>query len=50
MGQIRRIERALLHQIAVATTVRGCVIERRGHTVPEERQEYLTEQFLAFFG
>jgi pimeloyl-ACP methyl ester carboxylesterase len=35
---------------AVATNVRGGVIERCGHWIPEERPEYLTEQLLTFFG
>jgi pimeloyl-ACP methyl ester carboxylesterase len=34
----------------VATNVRGGVIERCGHWIPEEHPEYLTEQLLAFFG
>jgi pimeloyl-ACP methyl ester carboxylesterase len=43
-------EMALRAARAVAMNVRGGVIERCGHWVPEERPEYLTEQFLAFFG
>jgi pimeloyl-ACP methyl ester carboxylesterase len=43
-------EMALRAARAVATNVRGGVIERCGHWVPEERPEYLTEQLLTFFG
>jgi pimeloyl-ACP methyl ester carboxylesterase len=42
-------EMALRAARAVATNVRGVVIERCGHWIPEERPEYLTEQLLAFF-
>jgi pimeloyl-ACP methyl ester carboxylesterase len=35
---------------AVANNVRGGVIDRCGHWIPEERPEYLTDQLLAFFG
>jgi pimeloyl-ACP methyl ester carboxylesterase len=34
----------------LAEDVRGGVIERCGHWIPEERPGYLTEQLLAFFG
>jgi pimeloyl-ACP methyl ester carboxylesterase len=34
----------------VATNVRGGVIERCGHWIADEPPEYLTEQFIAFFG
>jgi pimeloyl-ACP methyl ester carboxylesterase len=43
-------EMALRAARAVATNVRGNVIEHCGHWVPEERPEYLTEQLLTFFG
>jgi pimeloyl-ACP methyl ester carboxylesterase len=33
----------------LAENVRGGVIERCAHWIPEERPEYLTEQLLAFF-
>jgi hypothetical protein len=35
---------------AVATDVRGGVIERCGHWIPEEQPEYRTQQLFAFFG
>jgi pimeloyl-ACP methyl ester carboxylesterase len=35
---------------AVASDVRGGVIERCGHWIPEEQPEYLTRQLLSFFG
>lgn len=35
---------------AVTADVRGGVIERCGHWVPEEQPEYLIEQLLTFFG
>lgn len=34
---------------AVASDVRGSVIERCGHWIPDERPDYLTQQLLAFF-
>ncbi len=33
----------------LAENVRGGVIERCGHWIPEERPEYLIEQLLTFF-
>ncbi|HEY6307274.1 MAG TPA: alpha/beta hydrolase [Candidatus Angelobacter sp.] len=40
---------ALRSMQQLAENVRGGVIERCGHWIPEERPEYLTEQLLTFF-
>jgi pimeloyl-ACP methyl ester carboxylesterase len=41
---------ALLSMQQLAESVRGGVVERCGHWIPEERPDYLTHELLSFFG
>lgn len=51
LGGVQAIGETVLRTArAAATNVRGGVIERCGHWIPEERPAYLTEQLLTFFG
>ena len=49
-GALALGETVMTTVLAVATDVRGGVIERCGHWIPEEQPEYLTQQLLTFFG
>jgi len=49
-GEERFGEDVLADMRAVATDVRGEVIERCGHWIPEERPDYFTERLRTFLG
>ena len=49
-GECSLGENVMLSMKTVAKDMRGGVVERCGHWIPDERPDYLTQQLLAFFG